>query len=112
MRAISSSEHKRRWRGIKQNVMKSKYKHINAKFIRSQAEINKYFDNALVDVASIANPKKKKKYGGIFALPDKKEYLLKVTLDPSRAKVFIGTESGSLQYCDWAVQFLSFLLTV
>jgi len=110
---VSSSEYKKQWKTLKQTAIKSKYKHINAKFIRDHTEINKYFNNCLVDVTPMLNPKRKRKYGGVFVLPDKREYYLKITMDTSRVKFVVSSGSHSQQqFCEWAVQYLVFLLTV
>lgn len=113
MNYVSSSEYKKQWKTNKQTALKSKYKHINAKFIRDPTEINKYFNNSLVDVTPMQNPKRKRKYGGVFVLPDKIEYYIRIAMDASRVKFAVSSGPHSQQqYCEWAVQYLIFLLTV
>jgi len=111
MKTVSTGEYKKQWKNLKPGSVKSKYKHINAKFIRDHTEVNKYFDNCLVDVTPTLNPKRKRKYGGVFVLPDGSEHYLRVVLDHSRIKFVVCSARGS-QYADWAVQYLSYLLTV
>ena len=73
--------HKQNWKRVKPNMLKMNYRNINAKFIKSPSEINRFFDGSLVDVTPTLNPKKKTKYGGSFILPDGNEYLLRIHLD-------------------------------
>lgn len=112
MKSADPSVYKKTWKKLKTSAVKSRYRHINAKFIRSHTEVNKYFDNALFDVTPANNPKRKKKYGGVFSLPDKTDYYLRITLDNNRAKIVVSSSASSSQYADWIVQYLSFLLTV
>ena len=109
---VHSGEYKRQWKGLKGGSVKSKYKHINAKFIRDHTEVNKYFDNCLVDVTPTLNPKRKRKYGGVFVLPDGSEHYLRIALDTSRIKFAVASHTNGSQSADWVVQYLSYLLTV
>lgn len=100
------------WKQIKANATTVGYRHFNAKFVRIHAEVNKYFDNCLLDISTLINPKEKKKYGGVFVLPDNNEYYLKITLDSSRMKIHVGARTRPGGNEEWVAQYLSFLLTV
>lgn len=100
------------WKQLKARAVTTGYRNINAKFIRNPVEITKYFDNNLLDVTPHLNPKHKKKYAGVFVLPDSREYYLRLTMDASRIKILASSGLDQPGYEEWAVQYLSFLLTV
>lgn len=100
------------WKQLKTRAVTTGYRNINAKFVRNPVEIKKYFDNNLLDVTPHLNPKHKKKYGGIFVLPDNREYYVKFTMDTSRIKILASSGRDEPGYEEWVAQYLSFLLTV
>lgn len=108
---IEKSQFKQVWKHVKPTAVLTKYRNINAKFLRSHAELNKYFDNSLIDVTPQLNPKQKRKYGVAFLLPDHKEYCLKLSLDSSRIKVYVSSGTDQTHYEEWVAQYLSFLLS-
>jgi len=109
---IAKNIFKDTWKQIKFGVTTTGYRNINSKFVRTHAELNKYFENNLIDISPQINAKNKKKYGGAFMLPDNKEYYLKITLDNSRLKVAVACGIGQGGYEEMIAQFLTFLLTV
>lgn len=105
------SNFKNVWKRLKPTAVSISYKRFNAKFLRNPTEINTYFEN-LCDITPTVNPKNKKKYGGVFVLPDNREYCIKFTLDSNRLKIMgrAGDKAGGS--VELVIQYLAFLLTV
>ena len=102
---------KNKWKEIKFQIIKIKGRQLNSTFIKSDSDLNKYFNNSATDISSIKPGKSKKKLGCIFELPDQKEYLLKITTKDIQCKIQITTIHGSSMYCEYILQIFSFLLT-
>ena len=109
---IDKSRFKQGWKLFKENSVTAGYQTLNAKFIRNNTEVMKYFDNNLLDITPHVISKQKKKYGGVVDLPDGSEYHIKLTLDNSRMKVSVNSGSTDTPYDELIMQYLTFLLTV
>ena len=103
---------KNKWKENKYQIVKIKGRQVNSTFFKSDADLNKYFNNSTIDVSSTQPGKSKKKIGCIFELPDQKEYLLKISTKGTQCKIQITTPNGSPMYCEYILQILSFLLTL
>ena len=99
---------KDKWQDNKQKIVKIKGRQINPSFFK---DLNKYFNNFIIDISSTKTGKTKKKLGLLFELPDKKEYLMKITTKENECKIQLTTLNGDSMYCEYILQMLSFLLT-
>ena len=100
---------KEKWQDNKIQIVKIKGRQVNHGFFK---DLNKYFNNFVIDISSTKPGKTKKKLGLLFELPDKKEYLMKVTTKDNECKIQLTTPNGDSMYCEYILQMLSFLLTL
>ena len=103
---------KEAWKQMKSGASTIGYGRINAKFLINHTDLNKYFENSLLDLTPQVNPKNKKKYGGVFRLPDNREYYLRVSMDNSRIKFMVGSTHMQGGIEERIAQYLTFLFTV
>mmetsp|Transcript_33291 Transcript_33291/g.30235 ORF Transcript_33291/g.30235 Transcript_33291/m.30235 type:complete len:167 (+) Transcript_33291:4832-5332(+) len=103
-RSYDITGYKQNWKRAKPNMVKIGYRNINAKFIKSPSDLNRFFDSSLVDVTPTLNPKRKTKYGSSFLLPDGQEYFIRLHLDSQRIKIMAApTGNANKSRAEWAV---------
>lgn len=103
---------KESWKQVKFGASTIGYGRVNAKFLINHTELNKYFENSLIDLTPPINPKNKKKYGGVFRLPDNREYYVRIAMDNSRIKFMVGSAHMQGGFEERIAQYLTFLFTV